>query len=420
MPRMRFTEENIAQLPTPAQGKVEYSDREYKRLVFRINAGQQRSWCVLDYIKRDGPDGKRLKAHPTTKKLGDWPHLSLKEAWKQCMEYCSPSGVQKRKDEEQARQQQERERGENFRSVAEQWVLDHVDGSKLRSKRERVRHLTKYVYPHWQDRPITALRRKDVHALLDHIAVNHGRMQADAVLTTIRGVMLWYSDRDEDFQLPLGHHMKRDKRRPEERARERILNDDEIRALWQACDRLGRYGDYLKFLLLSAQRRTKVAAIKWSDLDRNGVWTLPKENREKGHIGQVRLPPAALQLLRSQPRLDGNPYIFPGLRRRDDEIGAFTAFHELKRAVDKQLPPDMPPWVLHDLRRTARSLLARIGVDRHVAERLLGHRLRGVEAIYNQHAYTVEKTQALAKLAAAVARIVKPQRPRRARARRAR
>src|SRR5262245_27065259 len=118
----------------------------------------------------------------------------------------------------------------------------------MRSQRERVRHLTCYVYPHWQDRAITALRRKDVHDLLDHIALNHGRTQADAVLVTIRGVMLWYSDRDEDFQVPLGRKMKRDGRRPEERARSRILSDDEIRSLWSACDRIGRYGDYLKFL----------------------------------------------------------------------------------------------------------------------------------------------------------------------------
>jgi integrase len=86
------------------------------------------------------------------------------------------------------------------------------------------------------------------------------------------------------------------------------------------------------------------------------------------------------------------------------------AFDELKRTIDSKLPENMPPWVLHDLRRTARSLLARerLRVPDHIAERLLGHQLRGVQRVYNRHPYFEEKSEALAKLADEVTRIVSP------------
>ena len=85
------------------------------------------------------------------------------------------------------------------------------------------------------------------------------------------------------------------------------------------------------------------------------MWTIRSERREKGHAGKVKLPELALELIRALSRIDGNPYIFPAVRGR----GPLSAFAELKRAIDSKLPENMPPWVLHDLRRTARSLLAR-------------------------------------------------------------
>ena len=70
--------------------------------------------------------------------------------------------------------------------------------------------------------------------------------------------------------------------------------------------------------------------------------------------------------------------------------------------------PDMAPWVLHDLRRTARSLLSRAGILPHIAEQVLGHAIRGVEGTYDRHPYADEKADALNRLAGLVERIASP------------
>jgi integrase len=104
------------------------------------------------------------------------------------------------------------------------------------------------------------------------------------------------------------------------------------------------------------------------------------------------------------PRVDGNPHVFPAARG----FGPINSFGELKQAIDARLPATMRPWVLHDLRRTARSMLARLGTPDHVAERVLGHQLQGVLATYNRHDYFSEMSGALARLAELVERTVNP------------
>ncbi len=86
--------------------------------------------------------------------------------------------------------------------------------------------------------------------------------------------------------------------------------------------------------------------------------------------------------------------------------GHFSGYGLLKRGIDKEA--GIAPWVIHDLRRTARSLMARAGVRSEIAERVLGHVLPGVEGIYDRHEYHDEKADALAKLAGLIALILDP------------
>ena len=113
----------------------------------------------------------------------------------------------------------------------------------------------------------------------------------------------------------------------------------------------------------------------------------------------------ALAIIRAQPRFASNPYVFSG---RGGE-GPFNGFSPGKRRLDKKLPPDMPGWVLHDLRRTSRSLMARAGIADRVAEQVLGHVIGGIEGTYNRHRYDDEKADALRRLAALLDRILHPQ-----------
>ena len=111
--------------------------------------------------------------------------------------------------------------------------------------------------------------------------------------------------------------------------------------------------------------------------------------------------------------IDDNPYVFAGNergRRHGETSGppSFNSFGQRKAELDAKLPKKMPGWTLHDLRRTARSLLARAGVPDHIAERTLGHAIAGVQGVYNRHNYIDEKADALARLAVLVDQIVNP------------
>jgi integrase len=188
-------------------------------------------------------------------------------------------------------------------------------------------------------------------------------------------------------------------------ARTRKLTDNEIRVLWKLAAANGTFGALVRPLLLTGQRREKVVTMRWQDIA-NGVWTIPAEAREKGNAVELVLPELALDILRAQPRFGDNPYVLAGRGN-----GHITGYSKGKRALDEKLAaelPDMPQWQLHDLRRTARSLMPRAGVPREQGERVLGHALEGVEGVYDVREYREEKAEALRRLAARIDDIVHP------------
>jgi len=181
---------------------------------------------------------------------------------------------------------------------------------------------------------------------------------------------------------------------PQERARERILTDDEIRAVWNAAT--GAYGNVVRFLLLTAQRREKVAAMRWSDLDGN-VWTIRTEEREKGNARELVLPEAAMEVLGER----GENLVFPGKGGKQ-----ISGWSKHKARLDGL--SGVRAWVLHDLRRTARSLMSRAGVRPDIAEHVLGRALVGIKRVYDRHQYREEKADALHRLASLLSLILNP------------
>jgi integrase len=290
---------------------------------------------------------------------------------------------------------------DSFKSVAEQWLKRHVQAKGLRSEPEWTRLLREHVYPRWADRAFLGIGRADVTGLLDEIEDDHGARQADHTLSVIRAIMKWQAARIDAYVPPIVAGMRRTN--PKERERNRILDDAELRLVWQAAEADGSFGALIRLLLLTAQRREKVVSMKWSDVSVDGVWSIPTDPREKGNAGELKLPELALDIIRKQPRIRDNPYVFAG--RGDAHINGYS---KSKRAFDAKLPVDTPAWTLHDLRRTARSLMSRAGVSAEHAERVLGHRQQGVRGIYDRHEYHDEKRDALAKLAALIDGIVHP------------
>jgi len=288
---------------------------------------------------------------------------------------------------------------ETFEEVARNYLRRHVEANGLRSRREVERLLTQHVFPAWRDREFLSIRRGDVAALLDEVQDDHGARQADYVLAIVRGIMNWFAARHDDYHPPIARGMRRTD--PKTRKRDRVLDDDEIRAVWAAAETSGSFGAIVRLALLTAQRREKLATMRWEDISIDGEWRIPIEDREKGNPGILPLPPTALEIIKAQPRLASNRYVFPGRGE-----GHFNGFSPCKRRLDAKLPK-VAPWTVHDLRRTARSLMARAGVRPDIAERVLGHVIAGVEGVYDRHTYREEKAEALKQLSGLVTSIVR-------------
>jgi integrase len=179
-----------------------------------------------------------------------------------------------------------------------------------------------------------------------------------------------------------------------ERARDRILTDDEIRAIWKRTVN-GTFGALIRFLLLTAARRDEARCMTWQEI-KGSDWTLPA-TRNKVKAELVRpLSKTARDLLDTLPRK--SDYVFAGRN------GAIHGHSRSKTRLDKD--SGVTGWVIHDLRRTARSLMSRAGVSSDIAELCLGHVLPGIRATYDRHSYADEKREAFDRLAALVAEIV--------------
>jgi integrase len=282
--------------------------------------------------------------------------------------------------------------------VAREWVTRYVRKNGLRTADEMERILARYVLPPWYKRPFAEIKRSDVARLLDAIEDKHGAHTADAALAVLRAISTWYGERDDDYTPIRG--LK--KRVPEHaRKRSRILSDDELHRVWltaEADD--GPFGAFVRLALLCGQRREKIARMRWIDIAPDSIWTIPTEAREKGNPGTLKLPPLAMAIINVQPHFAGSPFVFTG--RHNEAMSGFSRRHD---AFKKQC--GVSGWSLHDLRRTARSLLSRTCVRPDIAERILGHSVGGAIAqIYDRHDYSSEIADALRRLAALIEAIV--------------
>jgi integrase len=270
--------------------------------------------------------------------------------------------------------------------------------------------LSAIVLPKLGARQIGSITRTDIVRLLDGIADKSGAPMADHVLAYLRRVMTWHASRSDDFRSPIVRGMART--RPSQRRRQRVLTDPEIRAVWRAAEASpSAFGYLVQFLLLTATRRTEAAAMRRSEVV-GKEWIIPQERYKTGLELVIPLSPAAQGLLAAVPKIGKSGFVFTTDGKRP--LGGFSKF---KRAFDTKVlaelrkedsDAELPRWTLHDLRRTARSLMSRAGVPSDHAERCLGHVLPGVRGTYDRHEYLAEKRRAFEALASLIARIVSP------------
>jgi integrase len=288
---------------------------------------------------------------------------------------------------------------ESVQAVCTEWLARHVKKKKLRSSYELERIVTKYILPFFGKRNFVDIGRKAITDLLNHVEDEHGARQAHAVYTTMRSIAGFYAIGHDDYRSPLVAGMGRYSTK--DNARERVLTDDEIKKVWRAADDAGAFGSFVRLALLTAQRREKLMSMKWSDISPDSVWTISTEKDEKGNGGALRLPALALAVLKTVPRFASNPYVFAG---RGTGHASFNSRYDsvLREASGTD------GWIFHDLRRSARTLLAKAKVPDEIAERVLGHAIGGVKGTYNRFAYPDEKADALLRLASLIESIVHP------------
>ena len=298
-------------------------------------------------------------------------------------------------------------------AVCADFIERHAKKNRRWQETERI--LKRHVVPTWGSRPIASVKRSEIVALLDSIEDESGAPMATAVLAQMRKMFNWHATRDEKFNSPIVKGMARV--RPKDQKRRRILNDDEIRVVWRALEESpAPYRQLVRALLLTAQRRDEVASLRPQQIDDGEkLFVIPPEQYKTGIAHAVPLSDFAVEVIRELPQDRG--YLFT---THGDT--PFSGFSKAKRALDeaverllanreredssKPTVPRMPHWVLHDLRRTAKTLMVRAGVRPDISERVLGHVIPGVEGTYDRHEYLNERRHALNTLAEEVRNIV--------------
>jgi integrase len=308
--------------------------------------------------------------------------------------------VAKGGDPLEERRREQRNKADAFDTIGREY-LDREAKSGLRSIGQNRSVLERLIFPELGTLQIGEIKKSDVIRLLDKVGDRSGPAMARQTFAVLRRVLSWHEARDDHFSSPIKRGMARDVV-ASPKARDRILDDDELRALWRATEAsAGPFGALVRFLLLTGARRSEALGMRWGELNGEGAdWVLPASRNKVGRDLVRPLSGEALAVLKGLPRVGDFVFSLNGKA----PIGAVSTF---KRCLDET--SGVTGWTLHDLRRTARSLMARAGVAERHAEECLGHIQGGVKATYDRHKYYDEKKRAYEMLAAQVQRIVNPQ-----------
>src|SRR5262245_45368729 len=394
---------------------TEVRDTEVRGLELRVTANGSKTWR-LHYTRRS--DGRRRAVG-----LGTYPALALKAARSKAKSYQAEIENEEIRADP-ATDRQVRRRAQNFSELADEWLERHARPNKsTRSVRDDISMLDRHIRPRIGAMRISEIAKRDIIRFLDEVAVQpdarKGR-KADRKMThrpnrvfeLIRSIFRWSIGRDlltVDPTFGLRPPIKR------ERPRERDLRPEEIRRLWVALDKAsvghnsGRSKRELpmtrstalaiKLALVTGQRIGEVAHMALSELsldDAGPLWTIPGERTKNSQPNRVPLSTLALKLVAQAKALAGDSqWLFPSPTGRGP-MDAHAPTRALARARDAI---GLKDFRIHDLRRTAATRMAELGVSPHTISLILNHisaRQGSITSkVYVQYSYDREKRQAL-------------------------
>jgi integrase len=439
MRRTTLTETAIARIRPPDKGRVEKYDAALPGFGVRAYAktatsrSPAKSWLVLY-----GTNGSRRRftfgtvagsdevatADPPEAVLehvlsGRKPVLSLSQARRvAALLLAHAQNGQDLALEQERRMAEARTGDKSFTRAVDDFITEYVKPSLTARGQKEAKRPLEQLKKEWGRRDLVDIGRLDLIDYRDRMKRNSGPYAAERSLSVLKRFFRWCVDKGR-LEVSPAQLVVSPIERGERRSRDRYLTDPEIAILWAAFLRQGYpVASYMQMLLVTGQRRSEVAGMRWDEIDLDEkTWTLPRERTKSNREHIVPLSSLALDILDTLPRFKkddkgSGTFVFSS---REGRI-PISGFSKAKKSVDtavadnateKELDNPVGPWRLHDLRRTAATKMASMKkghesseslVPPHVLAAILNHSpgsMHGVTAIYNRYEYLAEKRSAL-------------------------
>jgi integrase len=423
MARKALTDRTIKALKAAAPGsRAEYWDAIVPGLGIRVTDRGHKSFVVL----------ARYPGHqnPTRRALGEYGAITLEDARGKARAWIEliQKGIDPAAAEEKQRQAELRNQGRTFALAAEQFIK-HIHRGKLRTAPVTERELRQVFMARWKQRPIADIAADDIKTVIREVVDRGAKYRAFKLFALIRRLFNWAIGID-DYGLESNpcRRLKPGDLIGERHARERVLTDGELAALWRVSGRIGYpYGALYRLLVLTALRLNEVCGARWVEFDLTAqLWTIPAERMKKVKGGAkphvVPLPTEMLDVLRTLPRFATGDFLFSHSHGKRPLKS--NQFSDPKEKLDRRIlrtlramarlqgaDPStviMKDWVNHDLRRTVRTHLSALRIPEEVREAVLAHVRPGIKGTYDKYEYLDEKREALTAWAARLRNIVEP------------
>jgi len=337
-----------------------------------------RSWAIRYVV------GGRNRKHI----LGPYPRIKVADARR----LASKKLLSVHAGKDPAKEKADQLRAAKSGSVAVAFAnFDAAHLAKKKSAREQRRIFNKYVLPKIGKRTLVSITKSDVIEILKSISAP---AMSNRTFSAMSKFFKWASAYD---MIPIPPTIGVQKLYPEGKGRDRTLNDAEIVWFYRACDHVPYpYSNIFRLCLLIGCREGEAASVKWDDLDLPAnLWQLTRTKTDNPRT--IYLAPIAKALVEAAP--GGHDYVFgrkpPSSWSRNKRILTL----QMQHLADNSFEGKIPPFRIHDLRRTFRTLASRLGIDRDVARRAVGHKTQGMDAIYDRYNYAPELKDAYLKVA---------------------
>ena len=397
---MKLTAATVEKLK-PTEKRQEIPDDLCTGLYLVVQPTGKKGWQVR---YRHGGTHRRMS-------LGAYPVLSLADARQRARNALAAAteGRDPAAEVKAAKAPKSEVDRDKVKALIQQFDKRHL--STLKSGAEAKRQLDRYVVPAWGDRSIREITKRDVRDLLDELMDAGKKTTANLVRLHLSNFFNWCVDRDV-IEVPPTLGMKAPAKTV---SRDRVLSDDEIRWFWAACEAEGfPWGPLGKVLLLTGQRLNEVAQITEAEI-RADLWHLSADRTKNGRAHDVPLSKAVRDILAAVDRIDGRPGFIFTTTGTTPVSGFFKGKSSLAARMERIAsqergePVEIPRWTFHDLRRTAATGLAKMGIAVRVTEAVLNHVSGtggGIVAVYQRHDFADEKRAALDAWARRVAALI--------------